>query len=307
MRKEKPRRRIRWGRLLILIFLILVLLLLILGVSGFAYYKYVTGQAHDMNIVLMGVDGREETQDSSRADSVMLIHIDKDTSTITTVSLPRDSLVYIPCEDNGLDKLTHAYSFGEANWPRKGGGRACTIKTVQNVFELDTLDNYMQVDFSEMIKLVDEMGGIDMVPTHSFCEMDENENIESYCFEEGVPIHMNGAMALAYARHRKSDSDVYRAQRQQEVIKTMAAKAKSLGLWDLYKFGNKALDTIDTNLSFNDLLGYADLVLEHDLKFEQIVVEGEDYWMYSPEYDQDIYYYRIDEDNLSDIIKNLLK
>lgn len=301
---SKKKRRLRVGRLLFVSFIFLLILILLFTVGVFGYYKYRTSTSGDMNIVVLGVDGREATEGSSRADSVMLVHVDKDTAVVSTISLPRDSLVYIPCEEEN-DKLTHAYSYGETNWADKGGGRVCTMESVRGVFELDELDNYMQVDFDKMIALVDDIGGIDMTPTSTFCEMDENDNSSQYCFEEGVSVHMNGAMALSYARHRYSDSDIYRAQRQQDVVKAMAMKAKSLPLLDLYRFANKALSSIDTNLSINDLIGYADLILEKDLIVEQEVVEGSDDWVYEQRYDQEIYYYVLDPTNLDNIIKKL--
>lgn len=301
MSTKKKKRRLRLGRLLIVILGFLMVFVVIAGAGVFAYYKYVTSQAKDMNILLIGTDGRESTDNSSRADTLMMIHVDKDTNTITTVSLPRDSYVYIPCED-AYDKVNHAFSYGDANWANKGGGRACTMKTVQNVFELPELDNYVEVDFSKMMKIVDLVGGIDLTPTHTFCEMDENELADQYCFTEGKTIHMNGAMALAYSRHRKSDSDIYRAGRQEEVVKALFSKAKGQGLWDLYKLSKEVLKIVDTNLTFQDLIGYADM-LEGELKIDQQVVSGSDDWEYVPAYGQEIYYYKLDQDWLSNIIK----
>ncbi|MEG2245132.1 MAG: LCP family protein [Erysipelotrichaceae bacterium] len=301
---KSKRRKIRKGRLLIVILAFLLLITLVLGTGVFAYYKVKTISTGDLNVVVLGVDGREETQGSTRADTVMLLHVFKEKGEVSIVSLPRDSYVYIPCEED-YDKLTHAYSYGESNWTNRGGGRVCTMETVRGVFELNKLDNYMQVDFFKMIELVDEIGGIDLVSSHTFCEMDENEGADAYCFEEGKSVHMNGAMALAYARHRKSDSDIYRAQRQQEVLKAMVSKAKTLPVWKLYQFANKALSTIDTNLKMNDLVGYLDLILEKDLKLNQIVVEGNDAWIYEPNIGQSIYYYKLLPDKLQEIIQTL--
>ncbi|MEG1701765.1 MAG: LCP family protein [Erysipelotrichaceae bacterium] len=301
---KRKKRKIRIGRLLIVIVAFMMFIALVLGTGVFAYYKVKTMSAKDLNVVILGVDGREETQGSARADTVMLLHVNKEKGEVSIVSLPRDAYVYIPCEKD-YDKLTHAYSYGESNWANRGGGRVCTMESVRGVFELEKLDNYMQVDFFKMIELVDEIGGIDLVSSHTFCEMDEQEGVDAYCFEEGKNVHMNGAKALAYARHRKSDSDIYRAQRQQEVLKAMVSKAKSLPVWELYSFANKALATIDTNLNMNDLVGYLDLILEKDLKLNQMVVEGEDAWIYEPSMGQTIYYYQLLPDKLQAIIKSI--
>ena len=83
---KKKKRKLRIGRLLVVILGFLLVVVTILGASAFAYYKYVTSQAGDMNILIMGVDGREATEGSSRADTLMMVQVDKDTNTITTIS-----------------------------------------------------------------------------------------------------------------------------------------------------------------------------------------------------------------------------
>ncbi|MEG0284097.1 MAG: LCP family protein [Erysipelotrichales bacterium] len=301
---KKKKKKVRWGRVLILIIALLLILVAIIGGILFGYYKYTTATAKNINIVLIGIDGRESTENTSRADSIMLINVNKDEALVNMISLPRDSYVELAC-NNKLDKITHAYSYGEILWKDNGGGRACTIDTVKSTFNLNELEKYVEVDFSKMINLVDDIGGIELTPSKSFCEMDENENADSYCFEEGVSTKMNGKQALAYARHRHSDSDIYRAARQQEVIRAMFTKVKSLGFFDMIKVAKKLLSVVDTNVTINDIIGYMDII--DKVKIEQSVAEGEDEYIYSEADGIDLYYYRIDEAWLTKINREITK
>ncbi|MEG0313736.1 MAG: LCP family protein [Erysipelotrichaceae bacterium] len=301
---RKKKKKVRWGRVLILILILILILAAIIGGGLFGYYKYSTATAKNMNIVLIGVDGRESTENTSRADSIMLINVNKDEALVNMISLPRDSYVELACNKK-FDKITHAYSYGDLLWQDKGAGRACTIDTVKSTFGLNELEKYAEVDFSKMISLVDDIGGIELIPSKSFCEMDENENADSYCFEEGVTTKMNGKQALAYARHRYSDSDIYRAARQQEVIKAMFSKVKSLGFFDMIKIANKLLATVDTNVTLKEIIGYMDII--DKVKIEQSVAEGEDEYIYSEAEGIDLYYYRIDEAWLTKMNREIKK
>lgn len=265
-------------KLLVTILIILAVLLVVV----FGLYKIKSMQSGSFNVVIIGIDAREGDE-IARSDSIMIANIDSSHETITLTSIPRDSYVYIPVMD-AEDKINHSYA---------NGGRDGLIETLEDVFETD-LPYYVEVDFFKMIELVDAIGGIDMVPTATFCEMDENDNKQKYCFSEGEKLHMNGAQALSYARHRKSDTDFNRSLRQQEVIQAMVSKVKNNGVISMLGFYKDVTKISDTNVNLWSLLGYADMAFK-DFDLEHEVADGEGAMLYSPLYNQELYFYLLDE------------
>lgn len=270
----------------------LLILILLIGGCSYGVYKYKVSQSGSLNVLIIGSDAREG-DDSSRSDTLMIAHIDTNHQTIDLISIPRDAYVYIPSVGRE-DKITHAYAYAE-----KEG----TIETMNALFETD-FTYYIEVNFEKMIALVDSIGGIEVTPTATFCEMDEHDNEATYCFEEGATVHMNGAMALAYSRHRKSDSDLYRAQRQQEVIKAMVSEVKAAGPLSIYNFYQDVEKISDTNLDLWTLLGYADMAF-NDFTINQEVAEGEGTMLFDEYYGQYLYFFLLDENWVNQTIERL--
>lgn len=274
--------------------LILLVFLLVVGSCSYGVYRYKVSQSGSLNIVIIGIDAREG-EDVSRSDSLMIAHIDDEHRNVNLISIPRDSLVYIPAVERE-DKITHAYAFAQ-----KEG----TLKTLSSLFETD-FEYYIEVDFEKMIALVDSIDGITLTPTATFCEMDEKDNEQTYCFEEGVEKHMNGAEALSYSRHRKSDSDLFRAQRQQEVVKAMISKVKKSNLVGIYQFYKDVESISNTNLSFFQLVGYLDMAF-NDFEVKQEVAEGYSDTTFSEYYGQYLSFFFLDTDWVNQKIQQFNK
>ena len=65
------------------------------------------------NIAIFGVDSREDDYGvGNRSDCIIIASIKNDTGEIKLISVYRDT--YMKIEGHGLDKITHAYSYGEA-------------------------------------------------------------------------------------------------------------------------------------------------------------------------------------------------
>ncbi|MDD6467564.1 MAG: LCP family protein [Erysipelotrichaceae bacterium] len=280
--KKKKKKGLRWGRIFLALFLVLVLITSIVGAGIYFYIDYRLDHGKNTYIAIIGTDERPNQQDLQRSDVLMFASVNFQTSEVNLISLPRDSLVEIPCRTNGsADKITHAYHYG---------GRECTIETLKQLFEVDEIPNYVQLNFDSLIALVDDLGGITLTPTRTFCEFNVDKS-EKYCFEKGVTItNMNGAQALAYSRHRKTDSDIYRTKRQQEVMMAMLAKAKKMDLPQVYRLGKKVLAEIDTNIDLFEVLTYFRLVMRDDFSLHRTSAEGSDY------YYGGIYYYQLDDE-----------
>ncbi|MCP5099353.1 MAG: LCP family protein [Chloroflexi bacterium] len=179
-----------------------------------------------VNILLMGIDRRPGEAFISRTDSMMLLSIDPDSDSASILSIPRDLYVLIP--GHGRDRINTAFVYGSAgNNPI--GGAALAMQTVE--YNLGVrVNHYVLVDFSAVINGVNALGGIDVyVPTDlsdpTFPDM--NYGHDPLFIPAGWQ-HLDGELALKYARTRHVDNDFGRAQRQQQVI--LAARDKAVGL-----------------------------------------------------------------------------
>ncbi|MFN8418474.1 MAG: LCP family protein [Anaerolineae bacterium] len=174
-------------------------------------------------ILVMGLDKRPGEEGTGfRTDSLILVSINPKTQQIGLLSIPRDTYVAMPNQPD-LVKVNRVYVLGELNRP--GDGPKLLVQTMQYNLGM-RIDSYVAVSFDAVIKLVDAIGGIDInVPA----EIDDPEypsmdyGYEPLYIPAGI-VHMDGQLALKYARTRHGSSDFARAERQQEVIMAMRAR-----------------------------------------------------------------------------------
>ena len=77
--------------------------------------------------------------------------------------------------------------------------------------------------------------------------------------------HLNGLLALSYARIRYADSDYQRAMRQQTVLLALAKKVGALSAPELLRLVPKLLGMTDTNLSMGEAMALATLCAGRDM------------------------------------------
>jgi len=129
------------------------------------------------------------------------------------------------------------------------------------------------VDFNSFKKIVDTLDGIDMplvCPYTDWRVINPNGNLENpnnwrlYSVGPGL-VHMDGEMALWYARSRLHSNDFDRGRRQQEVLRAIYHRALQLNvlarLPELYSQMNKI---VRTDVGLNDLLALAPMALKLD-------------------------------------------
>jgi LCP family protein required for cell wall assembly len=195
-----------------------------------------------MNLLIVGVDERAgHPEEGVRSDTLILVHLDALGRWASMLSIPRDTLVELP--DIGATKINTAYGQGYAGAEtlyRPGttpqqGGMALAAQTVERLLLLPErgqhVDAIAQINFDGFAKVIDVLGGVDIdVPT--LIVDDEyptpDFGIMRIEFQPGTQ-HMDGATALIYARTRHSDSDFGRAERQQQVLRAIAAKLRARG------------------------------------------------------------------------------
>src|SRR5207237_6972318 len=152
----------------------------------------------------------------------------------------------------GTAKIDKAYSAGLAN---------AAVTTVENNFHVH-IDHYAWIGLLGLVKLIEKLGGIDVVATHpvldDFYLADLSGN-NPYLYQRVAvlpgPQHMGGIQALEYVRSRHGDlrSDFGRSQRQQQVLLAIRAKAKLLGLADLPDIASAMSNEFDTGMSIQQV------------------------------------------------------
>lgn len=166
-----------------------------------------------VTVLLMGLDFRdwERGAGAPRTDTMMVVTIDPLTRQAGMVSIPRDLWIEIPGYDHG--RINTAYSLGE-RYRLPGGGPGLAVEAVESVLGVP-INYYAVVEFSAFERLIDEIGGIDVLVQ----ERIKISPIGRMSFWlEPKAHHLDGAEALAYARVRKNaGGDFGRAQRQQQV------------------------------------------------------------------------------------------
>jgi LCP family protein required for cell wall assembly len=195
------------------------------GAVGRIFAGTAGGLNGPLNVLLAGVDLRSGlTPDqqrvlhvgdvsSSNSDTLMLIHIAADRSSVTVVSLPRDSWVLIP--GHGMDKINAAFGLG---------GPRLTVATVERATGL-TINDFIQVNFLGFVKVIDALGGVNICLPQAVDDPDSGLHLSA-----GVH-HVDGVTALKYARDRHSfaASDLARITNQQSLLASLLQEAVSSG------------------------------------------------------------------------------
>ena len=162
--------------------------------------------------------------------SMILVRVDPAARSVTMLSIPRD--LWVPLSTGGTAKIDGAYSYG---------GAGAAIATVQNNFHVH-VDEYVWVGLKGLIKLIDALGGIDIVASNpvmdDYYPNDLGTN-NPYGYKRVAvlpgPQHLDGTSALEYVRSRHGDleGDFGRSQRQQQVLLAIRQKAKQLNAADI--------------------------------------------------------------------------
>ncbi|WP_414047858.1 LCP family protein [Macrococcus equi] len=257
--------------------------------------KAVDPSMDHISILFLGIDDsisrRENGQKASQArtDAMILATFDRSNKQIRLVSIPRDTLAYIPSVKQ-YDKITHAHA---------EGGPESSMQAVENIFNVP-VDYYARVNMQAFVDIVDELGGIEFnVPF----DIDEPTKLDKgrIKVKKGKQL-INGDEALALVRSRHVDTDLGRGKRQMQMIEAIVKKAKDTNslskLDDLVEIvGNNAKH----NLTFDNITSLASYYTSNDIEFKQMQLKGTNY-MYNR-----VYYYNPVFDHIYKITKLLRK
>jgi LCP family protein required for cell wall assembly len=182
-------------------------------------------------VLLLGSDDDSKfSADHVLTQSMILVRVLPATKEVVMLSIPRD--LYVPLSTGGSGKIDGAYSYGSAG---------AAIATVQQDFGVH-VDDYIWVGLLGLIKVIDAIGGIDIVTSNPV--MDDYYPADIYAGDPHAyeriavmagPQHLDGIHAMQYVRSRHSDiqSDFGRSKRQQQVLQAIRLKAKQLSPSDI--------------------------------------------------------------------------
>lgn len=238
-----------------------------------------------MNILLLGGDDETTNDNFLRTDTMIVVSINRTTSTVAMLSLPRDIFVYIPGGADGskgtVNRLNVAYAIGDSvGWP--GGGFGLLRQTILYNFGIN-VHYYALVNFSGFEAIIDAIGGVDIAVDCAFRDyypVDDfdpsrpiEENYELRTLEIGY-YTMNGFDALWYARTRKQSDDFDRGRRQQQILRAIWRKLRDTGLLSNFPtLWNQAAEVVKTDLQLVDMVGLLPMAL--NLNINQI----EHFWL----------------------------
>jgi len=273
---RRPRRRWGWRRRILVAVLLVIVLLVAWAVAGYlsvrsgvaaANKRLPAGTASALapqnglmlsnasNILLLGTDhsqnGQAGRSTDRHSDSIMLLHTDPAHHRLVYLSIPRDLRASIP-----------GYGTSKINAAMQIGGPKLAIRTVAAFTGLP-INHVVVVDFGSFEKLIDAVGGIEVNISENILSnrFDCPYGTQARCdewqgwrFHKGRQ-HLNGHQALIYSRIRENrlnpaDSDITRAEHQQQVMQATLSKLAGAGTFFRLPFrGGDLMKPLSTDLS----------------------------------------------------------
>jgi len=226
-----------------------------------------------VNIVLLGGDA---SQGGGLTDSLIVVSVDPRIPSVSMLSIPRDLYVFVPGWK--MSRINTAYLHGQSvGYP--GGGPGLVKATIE--YNLGVrVHFYAQVDFAGFVKLIDTLGGVDVVVDcelhDTFPDPEPEEGQTDIDLMPGLH-HLDGKRALWYARSRWNSNDYDRARRQQRVLRGTWAQIKRLDLLTkIPELWEELTHTVQTDLSLDTVLWLASVAsrLDTDTSIKSRFIDG---------------------------------
>lgn len=279
MTKEKTKRKKRITRITVVVVILVILLLSVvtlyhslnksidkIQIVNEDDDKIVQNEGVEIdgyrNIVVFGLDTRDNSLKRGNSDTIMLVSINNKTKDVKLVSFYRDTYVNIP--DIGYTKINAAYA---------NGGYSLALSTINKNFDMD-ITEYVTVNFRAVIDTIDRLGGITLD-----IEKNEVKTLNGYVRElnkiNGTDVPglksagtqtVNGTQATAYARIRYTEGgDFKRTERQRIVLQRTFEKLKSSKLTTIFDLINNIFPQVATNLDKDEILDLAKDIFSYDI------------------------------------------
>ncbi|HWC13344.1 MAG TPA: LCP family protein [Actinomycetota bacterium] len=238
--------------------------IVIVAAAGWATWRYLKAQGiihvgvegteeeppgKPFNVLLVGSDNRgdltAEEQDElgahavegSRADTLIVGHVDPATNRVIMVQFPRD--LWVPIAGTGRDgKINEALMYG----------RAALVKTVEDLTGIP-INRYVEVNIAGFRDVVDAIGGVDVCVAQTV-PFDPNTG---FSVTKPGTITFDGDLALRFVRSRKAfeRGDFDRIANQQKFLAAAIEKMTSVGTLIQPQRILKLIDIAEKNLRTN--------------------------------------------------------
>ncbi len=215
-----------------------------------------------VHILVLGSDFRPGA--GFRTDIILLVSLNPKTGKGSLVSFPRD--LYLTLPGHGFERINTAMVFGG-------------FEMLQQTFEFNFgihPDYYLMTNFSGFVNIIDTIGGIDILAENTlsdWCDLPSGR--KGYCSIDAGENHLNGEMALWYARSRYSTSDFDRGRRAQELIRGFFNKLMSLdALSKTPELYQQFQNSVEMNIPLDKIVELLPLSLSlpKDGNFRQFVI-----------------------------------
>ncbi|MEV6887064.1 LCP family protein [Streptomyces sp. NPDC051135] len=190
-----------------------------------------------INILLIGTDKRTgsgndgygDKGSAGHADTTILLHVAKDRSNATALSIPRDLIVDVPdcptTQEDGSTKVIPGSTGVRFNTSLGQSDRtpSCTMRTVTELTGVKP-DNFMVADFNAVKTLSSAVGGVKVCLAKDINDPDSHLNLPA------GEHTIEGEEALAFVRTRHSvgfGGDLSRIELQQQFLSSLMRQLKS--------------------------------------------------------------------------------
>ncbi|AKZ56136.1 Cell envelope-associated transcriptional attenuator LytR-CpsA-Psr [Streptomyces ambofaciens ATCC 23877] len=252
-RGRRPAKKSKGKRALLWVGGSTAFVVLVAGVGGYVYLKHLEGNVSTtdvgdagsssfskdeaFNILVIGTDKRTgagnegygDTGSVGHADTTILLHVAKDRSNATALSIPRDLIVDIPdCEtkqEDGSTEIVPGETGVRFNRSLGEGGRdaGCTMRTVKEAFGIQP-NHFMMADFNAVKTLTTAVDGVDV------CVEKAVDDPKSHLKLPAGESKVEGEQALAFVRTRHAfgnEGDLDRIKVQQQFLGSLMRKMSS--------------------------------------------------------------------------------
>ena len=209
------RRRLRWGRLFLLLVVLAVLLTSVFWGSVWVYTNIINAPEKK---VVAADPAIEKDEKLNQRINVLLLGIDDGDSDhkISLISLPRDTMVILPGH-TGYEKLNSAYTYG---------GVAMAKQTIANLLRIP-IHYYALANWKGFIEIINLIGGVDLYVDRDMHYEDPWANLK-IDIKHGYQ-HLDGEKSGQYVRFRSDElGDIGRVQRQQKFLKALGLQMFSV-------------------------------------------------------------------------------